>query len=195
MSLTFVLLAIGAAGLVAACWAVAAGSRLGEAGYRRRQWQAGLGLGGLLAAIVLVQAGHDGRVVQRLTAPSVDGGWAAVAIDGRAVPERAYRISVEGGRVRGGRDGCNDWGFDAPEVPGGPRMIVSTAVGCPEGDPVREAYWALALGGGAAPELEEDGRMRLASGGHEGVFRRCRWVSEPLPPGTSGTGPRVCVPE
>ena len=195
MSLSLLLLLIGAAGLAAACWAIARGSGLGSAAYRRRQKQAGLGLGALLLTIGLVQAVHGLRVVQRLTAPEVDGSWAAESIDGRAVPWREWRIAVEGGKVAGGRDGCNDWGFDKPEVEGGPRTIVSTLVGCPEDDPVRRAYWALALAEEASLDLREDGSLRLAGRGHEAVLRRCRWVDEPLPPGTSGTAPRVCAPE
>lgn len=193
MSLTLILLLVGAAGLGLACWAIVRGIGLDPAGYRRRQKQAGLGLAGLLLAILLVQAGHDWKLVQRLTAPEVDGSWAAVAIDGRAVPWREWRYWVERGKVAGGRDGCNDWGFDKPEVEGGPPTITTTLAGCPEDDPVHKAYWALALG--ASLELREDGTLRLAGRGHEAVLRRCRWVNEPLPPGTSGTPPRACVPE
>jgi hypothetical protein len=193
MSLTPILLLIGAAGLALACWTIVRGLRLDSAGYRRRQKRAGLALAGLLLALLLVQAGHGWKVVQRLTAPEVDGTWAAVAIDGRAVPWREWRFSVERGKVSGGRDSCNDWSFDKPEAEGGPATITTTLVGCPEDDPVRKAYWALALG--ASPELRGDGTLRLAGRGHEALLRRCRWVNEPLPPGTSGTPPRACVPE
>ena len=186
-----ILLPIGAAGLGLACLAIVHGMGLDAAAYRRRQRQAGMGLGGLLIALVLVQAGHDLRVVYRLTAPEVDGSWTAVRIDGRPVPAGEYRISVRDGEVSGGRDACNDWGFDEPQVEGGPRTITTTLVGCPEDDPVRKAYWALALG--ASPDLREDGTLRLAARGHQALLRRCRWVDEPLPPGTSGTPPRACL--
>lgn len=193
MSLTLALLLVGAAGLALACWAIVRGIGLDPAGYRRRQKQAGLGLAGLLLAILLVQAGHSLRVVQRLTAPEADGTWTAVTIDGRPVPALEYRIAVTGGKVSGGRGSCNDWGFDRPEVEGGPATITTTLAGCPEDDPVRKAYWALALG--ASPELREDGILRLAGRGHEALLRRCRRGNAPLPPGTSGTPPRACAPE
>lgn len=192
-SLTTILLLTGAAGLALACLAIVRGLGLDDAGYRRRQKQAGLGLGALLLVLILVQAGHDGKVVYRLTAPEVDGSWAVVTIDGRPVPPREYRVVVTGAKVSGGRDACNGWGFDKPEVEGGPPTITMTLVGCPEDDPVRRAYWALALA--ATPDLREDGTLRLAARGHEAILRRCRWVDEPLPPGTSGTPPRACVTE
>lgn len=193
MSLTLILLLVGAAGLALACWTIIRGFGLDPAGYRRRQRQAGLGLAGLLIAILLVQAVHSLRVMQRLTAPEVDGTWAAVAIDGWAVPWGEWRFWVERGKVAGGRDACNAWGFDKPVVEGGPPTITTTLVGCPEDDPLRKVYWALALG--AALELRQDGTLRIAGNGHEALLRRCRWVNEPLPPGTSGTPPRVCAPE
>jgi len=192
MSLTLALLLIGAAGLAAACWTIVRGFGMDAAGYRRRRKQAGLGLGALLLAIGLVQAGDSLRVVQRLTAPAVDGSWAAVAIDGRPVPWREWRYRIERGKVAGGFDACNEWGFDTPEVEGGPPTITTTLVGCPEQDPVRKAYWALALG--ASAELRADGSLRLSGRGHEAILRRCRWTEEPLPPGTAGTPPRACVP-
>jgi hypothetical protein len=195
MSLTTVLLLIALAGLAAALWAQMRGFGLDLGAFRRRQAKSTLGLLALLAALGLVQIGHDARVVERLTAPAVDGTWAMESIDGRSVPWREWRFSVGRGRVAGGRDGCNDWGFDEPEVEGGERMIVTTLVGCPEDDPVRKAYWALANDKAAWLELRRDGRLRISGGGHEAVLRRCRWVEEPLPPGTSGTGPRVCAPE
>ena len=55
-------------------------------------------------------------------------------------------------------------------------MIVSTLVGCPENDPVRRAYWALASADDATIALQGDGRLRVASRRHEAVLRRCRWT-------------------
>jgi heat shock protein HslJ len=194
MGLTPILLLIAFGGLAAALWVQLRGFGLGRAAYRRRQARTGLALLGLLLGLGLVQAGHDLRLVGRLTAPETDGAWAAVSIDGRPVSWRQWRLSVTGGKVSGGRDGCNDWGFSEPEVEGGERMINMTLVECPD-DPVREAYWTLARARSMSPRLSGDGSLRLAAGGHEAVFRRCRWTEEPLPPGTSGTGPRACVPQ
>lgn len=193
MSLTPVLILVAFAGLGAASWALAQGFGLEWAAYRRRQSRVALSLLALLIGLGLVHAAHEGRIVQRLTAPEVDGAWAAVSIDGRPVSWREWRISVARGKVAGGRDGCNDWGFDEPEVEGGERTIITTLVGCAEDDPVRKAYWALTLADPASLELRTDGKLRIVAAGHEALLRRCRWVSEPLPPGTSGTGPRVCA--
>jgi hypothetical protein len=163
-------------------------------------------LAGALAALLLLAPGctrekageAQPQAVERAqaaaaAAPDIDGPWNAVTIDGQAVPPREWRIGVEGGKVSGGRDGCNDWGYGEPEVKGGARTIVSTLVGCPEGDPVRKAYWAMAMAPEARLELLADGTLRIAARGHEAVLRRCRWVSEPLPPGVQGRGRRVCA--
>ncbi|HEX8307830.1 MAG TPA: hypothetical protein VF645_05360 [Allosphingosinicella sp.] len=195
MSFTSFLLLVALAGLVAALWAQVRGFGLDQAAYRRRQLKLGLSLLGLLIGLGLLLAAHEARIVYRLTAPEVDGAWAALSIDGRPVHWREWRISVARGKVAGGRDGCNDWGFDEPEVEGGERMIVTTLVGCPEDDPVRKAYWALALADPVALDLGKDGTLRLSGRGHEAVLRRCRWVNEPLPPGASGTGSRACAVE
>lgn len=195
MGLTPILLLIAFGGLAAALWVQLRGFGLDRAAYRRRQARTGLALLGLLLGLGLVQAGQDSRIVQRLTAPEVDGAWAAVSIDGRPVSWREWRLSVTSGKVAGGRDGCNEWGFTEPEVEGGERMIDTTLVGCPEDDPVRKAYWTLALARNMSPRLRSDGSLRLAADGHEAIFRRCRWTEEPLPPGTSGTRPRACMPQ
>jgi hypothetical protein len=195
MSLTPILLLVAFGGLAAALWRLLRGFGLGPAAYRRLQARTGLALLGLLIALGLVQAGHDLRIVRRLTAPEVDGAWAAVSIDGRAVSWREWRIAVTDGKVAGGRDGCNEWGFDEPEVEGGERTITTTLAGCPEDDPVRKAYWLLAIARDTSPRLRGDGSLRLSAGRHEAIFRRCRWTEEPLPPGMSGTKPRVCAPQ
>lgn len=194
MSFTLVLILIAAAGLAAALWTLARGLRRGDVAYRWAQKQAGFGLAALLLALGLVQIGHTERVVQRLTAAPVDGAWTAVSIDGRAVAAGAWRVSVERGRVSGGRDDCNDWGYQEPQQEGQERMIVSTLVGCREDDPVRRAYWAMATAPDAVVTLREDGTLRLAVRGHEGLFRRCRWQREAPPPGNRSTGRQVCVP-
>jgi heat shock protein HslJ len=193
MSFTLALLLVALGGLGVAIWAQIQGFGLDRAAYRRRQSKAGLSLLGLLIGLGLLEVAHEGRIIQRLTAPEVDGAWAVLSIDGRPVPWREWRISVARGKVAGGRDGCNDWGFDKPEVEGGERTITTTLVGCPEEDPMRKAYWALALADPVSLQLGKDGILRLAGRGHEAVLRRCRWVNEPLPPGTSGTEPRVCA--
>ncbi|HEX8365442.1 MAG TPA: hypothetical protein VF603_09185 [Allosphingosinicella sp.] len=193
MGFTSVLVLIALAGFAAALWTMARGLRRGDAAYRRAQKRAGFGLAALLAALGLVQVGQTERVVQRLTAPEVDGSWNAAAIDGRPVAAGAWRISVERARVSGGRDDCNDWGYQQPEREGGQRLIVSTLVGCREDDPVRRAYWAMATAPDAALELRDDGTLRLAARGHEGLFRRCRWEREAPPPGSRSTGRQVCL--
>lgn len=193
MTFTLALILIAFAGLVVALWALvrAFGADLAE--YRRRQVKVALSLLGLLVGLGLAQAAHDKRIVQRLTAPEVDGAWAAVSIDGRSVPWREWRIGVDQGKVAGGHDGCNEWGFDEREVEGGERMIITTLAGCPEDDPVRKAYWTLALADPGSLELRQDGTLRMRAAGHEALLRRCRWVEEPLPPGMSGTPTRVCA--
>lgn len=195
MSLTAILLLIAFAGLAAALWAMLSGFGLDPAAYRRRQRRAGLALLALLVGIGLVQAGHDARIVERLTAPEVDGVWAAVTVDGRPVPWGEWRVAIRWGKVAGGRDGCNVWSFAEPEVDGGERMIHTTLAGCPEDDPVYKAYWSLAAGPGAAPQPRGDGTLRLAGAGHEAIFRRCRWTDAPPTPGGSGTPPRICAPD
>jgi heat shock protein HslJ len=194
MSFTFALLLLALGGLGAALWTLMRDFGLDPAAYRRRQAKAGLSFLGLLIGLGLLLAAHEGRLIQRLTAPEVDGAWAASSIDGRPVPWREWRISVEQGKVAGGRDGCNDWGFGEAEVEGRERMIVTTLVECIEEDSARKAYWALALADPVSLELGKDGTLRIAGRGHEAVLRRCRWVEEPFPPGSAGSGPRVCAP-
>jgi hypothetical protein len=168
--------------------------------------RATLRLAGTLAALLLLAAGcarektadPQPQAVERAqaapaAAPDIDGPWNAVTIDGRAVAPREWRIGIEGGKVSGGRDGCNDWGYGEPEAKGGARTIVSTLVGCPEGDPVRKAYWAMAMAPEARLELRADGTLRIAARGHEAVLRRCRWTNEPMPRGVQGRGRRVCA--
>jgi len=150
-------------------------------------------LGALLLGLGAILTAHESRLVQRLTAPPEDGAWAAVSLDGRPVPAGEYRLSISGGRVGGGRDGCNDWSFEAPDETTGERRIFTTLVGCDENDPLRRAYGVLAFAEGPVLQLRPDGSLRIAARGHEGLFRRCRWVEAPLPPGTSGSGPPRCA--
>jgi hypothetical protein len=194
MSFTLILVLTALVGLLAALGVLARGLSSGAASYRRAQKQAGLGLAGLLLGLGIVQIGQTERVVQRLTAPEADGSWTAVTIDGRAVAPGAWRLSVERGRVSGGRDDCNDWGYQEAEE-GRSRLIVSTLVGCREDDPVRRAYWAMATAEDAALMLGGDGTLRLAARGHEGLFRRCRWMREPPPPGSRSSGRQICAVE
>lgn len=125
-------------------------------------------------AVALAGAFHvAARGAPRPATLEVDGNWSAVAIDGRPAPV-GYRLAIENGRVQGGRDACNDWGYQ--EDGRGGRLIVSTLVGCPEEDPVRRAFWVMASATDASIALQGDGTLRVAAGGHEAVWQRCRWT-------------------
>ena len=188
MSLDLALLLVGLTGLGIAVWSQVRALDAGEAEFRRRRKRSGIALGGL---VLLLGAGvfvSSGVPADWLLAEKEDGGWGGVSIDGRPVSAADYRISVKRGRITGGRDGCNDWHYtDDPPAPDGGRMIFSTLVACPEDDPLRRAYYRLRAEG--VPQLRPDGSLRLAAGGHEALFRRCRWLREP------GSGMRVCALE
>ena len=137
---------------------------------------------------------QSSRTVQRwlaLFGPEESGSWSALRIDGQPVSGEDYQIFVDGGEVRGGRDGCNDWSYRDERDRNGARTIFSTLQACPEDDPVRLAYYALAREGRTRLELRADGTLRLIARGHEGLFRRCYWDVERTP--TSKTD--VCRPE
>lgn len=193
MSLTLPLILIALLAFGAALWSQVRAFDDDQAAFQRRRRRTGIGLGVLLLTLGLGHALATGTLRPRLFAPEEDGGWGALRIDGRPVSSRDYTIFIRDGRVEAGRDGCNSWGYtDDPPGPYGERMIISTLVACPEDDPVRLGYYAVARSG-AKPELRPDGTLRLAAPGHEAFFRRCKWVEEPLPPGTSGSGPEICV--
>lgn len=105
--------------------------------------------------------------------PDHDGMWTVTAISGETVPAGAFLLRVRGGRVTGGRDGCNAWGFDETRPPAadGTRMILSDAQEC-AATPQLRGYWR-ALGNGNAPlRLNESGELRIRAGGDEIVARR-----------------------
>lgn len=162
--------------------------------FARRRRRTGIALALTLLALGVVHAVATGTLRPRLFAPKEDGSWAAVTIDGRPIASDAYNIGIRDRQVAGGRDDCNDWGYDDdPPNAAGERMINSTLVGCPEDDPVRQAYWTLVIAPDAIVELRADGMLRLAARGHEAIFRRCTWTEEPFPAGTSGSGRRLCI--
>ena len=137
---------------------------------------------------------RSSRAVQRwidLFGPEENGSWSALSIDGRPVSGEDYRVWIDGRKVAGGRDGCNDWSYQEPRDLSGDRMIVQTLAGCPEGDPVRFAYNAIARDENACVSIRADGKLRLAARGHEGVFRRCYWEVERTPTSTM----EVCRPD
>lgn len=137
---------------------------------------------------------QSSRAVQRwmdLFGPKEDGSWSALSIDRRPVSGQDYRVSVDGRKVAGGRDGCNEWSYQEGRDPNGARMIVQTLQACPEDDPVRLAYYALAHDERTRLSLQPDGTLRLAARGHEGLFRRCYWGVEKTPTSTT----TVCRPE
>jgi hypothetical protein len=78
---------------------------------------------------------------------------------------------------------ANEWSCDEERAKDGDRMIISNLVGCPEGDPLREAYWALVYD--PKIELLSEGKLQVSGQGHQAVLIRCRWerVRETLPGG------------
>ena len=58
-----------------------------------------------------------------------DGTWRLVRVAGEPIYER-YEIAVRFGRIEGGYDGCNAWGFSDQRDDFGNRLIVSDAQGC-----------------------------------------------------------------
>lgn len=107
-------------------------------------------------------------------APALDGRWRAVSIGGRPVGRGIYTIVVRDGRVVGGRDGCNDWGYVRHQ---GDWAIESTAIGCPD-DPLQRLYFA-ALDPETHRLQPRDGTLVVAAGGAQATFRR---EAPPAPP-------------
>ncbi|MDQ4087026.1 MAG: hypothetical protein M3177_03275 [Pseudomonadota bacterium] len=101
---------------------------------------------------------------------AIDGVWVAETIDGRGVGRMRYTIEVAEGRVTGGHDGCNGWGY---EIYKGQRTVNSTLIGCPS-DPLHEGYWAVVRPEPWAARLLEDGRLEASAPGHRVVLRRER---------------------
>lgn len=105
--------------------------------------------------------------------PARNGLWRATTIDGAPVGRTDYLIRIRGGRVVGGKDGCNSWSYDMtrPPEPNGTRMVVSTCIGCP-GLAEQAGYWRALGNGNVVPVLIENGRLRLRAGGSEILARR-----------------------
>src|SRR5688572_12299972 len=104
-----------------------------------------------------------------------DGLWSVTAISGVEIPAEKFLLRIRDGRVVGGRDGCNSWGFDEtqPPQPDGTRMIVSDAQECAP-TPQLRGYWR-ALGNGNAPlRLTPGGELRVRAGGAEIIARPVR---------------------
>ena len=122
----------------------------------------------LLSRIAL--AGTRGAWIpwKSLFGPAVDGTWSALSVDGRPVPSRDYSISITGGQVSSGYDGCNGWG-----VSDHPDLIVVELEECPP-NPTRDAYWAAVRGRGSSIELRDDDRLVTGNGRHVAVFSRRR---------------------
>ncbi len=120
----------------------------------------------LLLAPAAACDGSDAEEAARLG--HYDGLWSVVAISGEPIPPDRFLVRVRGGRVTGGRDDCNSWGFDAtvPPGPDGTRMIIADAQECA---PTRElrAYWRAIGNGNVAPRLTENGELQLNAGGDE----------------------------
>lgn len=153
-----------------------------------------LAAGFVMSILALTGPRSPHEVWASILAPEMDGDWTAISIDRRSFKPERYRISIRAGAVSGGRDDCNDWGYAEERDQNGERMITSTLVGCPEGDPMREAYWALVYD--PQFDLRPDGRLRVRGRGHEAVLIRCRWqrVHETLPGGGVSDMMR-CLPE
>lgn len=127
---------------------------------------------GAAFALLLLAGGCDGQD-RPVPDPSLDGLWRAERIDGDPVGRTEFLIRVRGGRVVGGKDGCNGWAFDQtrPPEPDGTRAVVSSCIGCP-GIPSISEYWRAIGNGNAVPVLTRDGQLRLRAGGHEILARR-----------------------
>lgn len=142
--------------------------------FKRRRRRAASFFGLLILGLGLVRYVAVGGA-DWLLAPDEDGSWRAVMIDGQPVATREFTIGIKGGRVLGGADDCNHWGFEDEEEldkPLGERMIVSTLALCVEDDAVRRAYRMVAMSD-ARPVLRPDGSLHLAAAGHRAILRRC----------------------
>ncbi len=126
-----------------------------------------LGAGALLAIASLAGIGPD-DLRAKLFAHAEDGSWSVVTIDGQTLPKTEYLIAIQEGRVRGGRDGCNNWSYETP----GSGWIVSDLQECPE-SPVTAAYRKIVRN--PAFMLTGDHRLRITGRGHTADLRRCKW--------------------
>ena len=97
----------------------------------------------------------------------VDGTWRAVSIDGSAAKGR-FVVATGDGRITGGYDGCNQWGFQSRDG-----TIASDLQGCGP-DPQLDAYSAAIqrVRGAPAVRSAQGGGLVVTGGGHRLVFRR-----------------------
>jgi hypothetical protein len=175
----FILIALAA--LAWAVWLQYRNLHGGGGGFARRRGRSALALAVLILSLGVTHALVTGTWTPRLFQPEEDGRWRAVSIDGRAIGRgREFVVSLVDGKVSGGRDDCNDWGYsDQPPAADGARMIVTTLSLCVEEDGVREGYAAITSAPNLTTELRPDGTLRLAARGHEAIFRRCTYQLDP----------------
>ncbi len=103
------------------------------------------------------------------------GTWRAITIGGLDVADERMSIAVADGEIRGGRDGCNYWGYSgAPDPETGDREITSTLAACEE-TPALQAYDAIGHYRADLRLVSED-RLEVSYRGVSGIFRR--WTTE-----------------
>lgn len=124
----------------------------------------------LAVAALLGGCSEPARELTGWQGQAVDGVWVAETIDGRSVGRTRYVINVAEGRVTGGHDGCNGWGFEMYQ---GERTVNSTLIGCPP-DPLHQGYWAVVRPEPWTARLLENGRLEASAPGHRVVLRRER---------------------
>ena len=124
----------------------------------------------LVAAAALLGCSEPPRERAGWKGEAVDGAWVAETIDGRSVGRTRYTLNIAEGRVTGGHDGCNGWGYQWEQ---GQRTISSTLIGCPP-DPLQQAYWAVVQPEPWTARLLDDGRLEAWATSHRVVFRRER---------------------
>ncbi|MGB3795616.1 MAG: hypothetical protein WA957_04855 [Alteraurantiacibacter sp.] len=103
------------------------------------------------------------------------GTWRAVEIDGLDVRQERMSIVVADGEIRGGRDGCNYWGYAGePDPVTGERMMESTLAAC-IGTPAIKAYNTIGHYR-AKIELLSENRLLVTYGETRGEF--IRWTND-----------------
>lgn len=101
------------------------------------------------------------------------GTWRAVTIDGLDVRENRMHVIVADGEIRGGRDGCNYWGYSGePDPETGERMIETTLAGCVDSPEIR-AYNTI---GHHLAELRLEGEDRLIVSNQGVTGNFIRWT-------------------
>lgn len=102
------------------------------------------------------------------------GTWRALTLNGEAVFDEKFLLTIADIEIVGGRDGCNYWSLAGIDEKTGERMITSTLAGCVD-TPAMAVYRMLAFGGPAV-ELSASDRLVLTVGRCRGQFRR--WTRE-----------------